>query len=371
MHETMLPIGPYHPALKEPEYFRLFIEGEVIKDAQFRLGYNHRGIEKLLQSKTYIQSVPMIEKICAICNHAHTTCFCEGVERLNDTQIPDRARYIRTITSELERIQSHYLILGTFADSIGYETLFMHIWKERELVMELFELFTGNRVSRILNVLGGVRWDIDKHLEGHIRANVKKLEKYAGELEGTFAKDSLIKARLTGHGVLGKENAKKYCVVGPVARACNIDNDVRKRIPYSAYKEVDFDIPLEDDGDMMARTLVRIREIKESCKIVLDCLNNLPEGKLSVPFTKSVEGEITQRVEAPRGENLHYIITGIDRPKRVRIRPPTYPNIFAIRDLLSGEKIADAPAIILSLDPCFACTDRIAIIDEHGDEMRI
>jgi Ni,Fe-hydrogenase III large subunit len=371
MHETMLPIGPYHPALKEPEYFRLFIEGEVIKDAQFQLGYNHRGIEKLLESKTYIQSVPLIEKICAICNHAHTTCFSEGIEKLNGIEIPARAKYIRTIASELERIQSHYLVLGEFADTIGFETLFMHIWKERELVMELFELFTGNRVSRILNIIGGVRWDIDDHLEGHIRQSIRKIEKYAIGLEDTFAKDSLIKARISGHGVLSKERAKELNVVGPVARASGIAFDVRKELPYSGFADMDFDVIVEDSGDSMARTLVRVREIVESCKIIKQCLDNLPRGKLSVPFSESVIGEITQRVEAPRGEDLHFIITGKDRPSRVRIRPPTYANIAALEDLLAGEKVADAAPIILSLDPCFSCTDRIAIIDEKGDVMRI
>jgi Ni,Fe-hydrogenase III large subunit len=367
----MLPIGPYHPALKEPEYFKLFIEGEVIKEAQFRVGYNHRGIEKLLQSKTYIQSVPLVEKICAICNHAHTTCFCEGIERLNGIEIPDRARYIRTITSELERIQSHYLILGTFADSIGFETLFMHIWKERELVMELFELFTGNRVSRILNEIGGVRWDIDGHLEHHIRENIGKIRRYAESLEDTFGKDSLIKARLSGHGVLDSKAAKRMMVVGPVARASGIGYDVRKAVPYAAFGDVEFNVPVEKSGDMMARTMVKIRELQESCRIIKQCLDDMPKGALNVPFEKSIEGEIVHRVEAPRGENLHYIITGVDRPKRVRIRPPTYANIFCLNEIMKDEKIADAAPIILSLDPCFTCTDRIAIIDEDGREMRI
>ena len=371
MHETMLPIGPYHPALKEPEYFRLFIEGEVIKDAQFRLGYNHRGIERLLQNKTYIQAVPMVEKICGLCNHAHTTCFCEGIERFNHIDVPMRAEYIRTITSELERLQSHYMILGTFADAIGFETLFMHIWRERELVMEMFEAFCGNRVSKMLNVVGGVRWDVDEHIEGHIRENIRKIDKYSKELENTFAKDSLIKARIIGHGVVDRESARKMCVVGPVARASGIDFDIRKIAPDCAYSEIDFDTQLEDSGDCMARTLVRIRELSESCKIIKQCLDRMPKGKLSVPFTKSAPGETTHRVEAPRGENLHYIIMDRERPKRVRIRPPTYPNMFALKEMLVDEKIADAPAIILSLDPCFTCTDRVVVIDEKGGKMVI
>ena len=371
MHETMLPIGPYHPAMKEPEYFRLFIEGEEIRNAEFRLGYNHRGIEGLLEKKTYVQSVPMVEKVCAICNHAHTTCFSEAMEKLNHVDVPARARYIRTIAGELERIQSHCLVLGTFSDAIGFETLFMHIWKERELVMEIFELLTGNRVSRIMNVIGGVRWDIDEHLEHHIRENVRKIEKYANGLEETFMGDSLIKARIKGIGVLSKERAKEFCVVGPMARASGIDFDVRKHLPYSAYGEIDFNVQLEDGGDSMGRSLVRIREIRESCRIIKQCLDKLPKGKLSVPFDKSTTGEVVHRVEAPRGENLHYIIAGREKPRRVRIRPPTYANIFAIKEMLVGERIADAPAIILSLDPCFSCADRIAIIDEEGREMRV
>jgi len=371
MHETMLPIGPYHPSLKEPEYFRLFIEGEVIKNVQFRLGYNHRGIEKLLQEKSYVQAVPTVERLCGICNHAHTTCFCEGIERLNHVEVPPRAEYIRTITSELERLQSHYIVLGALADAIGFETLFMHIWKERELVMETFELFTGNRVTKAMNVVGGVRWDIDSHIEHHIRENIRKVEKYSASLEDTFAKDSLIRARLSGHGVVTKESAKKLKVVGPVARASGVDFDIRKEVEYCAYGDVDFETQVEDAGDCMARTLVRIRELRESCKIIKQCLDKLPKGKLSVPFAKSTPGEITQRVEAPRGENLHYIIADRERPKRVRIRPPTYPNMFAVSEMLVNEKIADAPAIILSLDPCFTCTDRIVVIDEEGREMRI
>lgn len=367
-----LPIGPYHPSLKEPEFFQLFTHGNKIVDVKIRVGYNHKGLEKVVENKTWPQCLPLIERICGICSHVHATCFANGVEKLNKIKIPSRASFIRTLVFELERIHSHLLALGLQAESIGFETIFMHAWKERERIMQIFEALTGNRVTKAMNCIGGVRWDMNKEAADLINDHIPKLRAYAENLYDTF-NSTLIRNRLEGKGALEKARAKELCVVGPVARASGLKKDIRKDLPYNAYPKLRFYLITEQGCDALARNLVRIRELIESCKMVEQLTNNIPDSPLTAIklFTKSKEGTITSRVEAHRGEDLHYIIAQSAKPYRLRIRPPTHANLEALYDMLIGENVADAPAIILSIDPCFSCNDRIAIINEHGVKKRL
>ncbi len=363
--ECLLPIGPYHPVLSEPEYFKIRVEDGRVVEVDFRVGYNHRGIEKILEGRTGQGVVPIVERICGICNFAHTTCFCNAVERIAGVKPPERADWMRTLTAELERVQSHLLWLGLYADAMGFETLFMHIWKEREGVMRIFEEAFGNRVTKGLNTLGGVRWDIKN--EGKIRGVAERIMRYSDELEKEFS-SRLVKSRLEGVGVLERKDAKRLSLVGPVARASGIKFDIRRIMPYNAYRELRPEIYTEKDGDCLARVRVRIFEVRESCRLVLECLEGMPEGKLKTGL-EFRDGETVGRVEAPRGENLHFVSIKEGRIARVRVRPPTFANFSAVPYMLLGERTADIPVVILSIDPCFSCMDRIAVYNERGERI--
>ena len=368
--ETILPIGPYHPALIEPEYFKVHVKGDRVTDVEVNLGYNHKGIEKIFEEKTWPQLLSAVERICGICNAAHETCTACAFEKLNKIRIPERASYIRTITCELERLHSHMLWMGLYAESIGFETLFMHIWKVRERVMEASEEIFGQRVTRAINVFGGVRWDITPKLGRLLGENIEKVEKYIPSLEKTFSRNFLIKKRLKGVGLLSRAKARELCAVGPTARASGIKSDMRKMFPYCAYSDVDFRMVVRNEGDCLSRALARIDELKESCGIIKQCLKNLPGGPIDMgKIWTSREGSATFRVEAPRGEDLHFLMAGKGAPYRLRVRPPTFANVSTLKEMLLGENVANVPAIILSIDPCFSCTDRIAIYNERGKKI--
>ena len=326
----------------------------------------------MFEGNPWPRCLPLVERTCGICSHVHATCFANAIEKLNNIKIPERASYLRTLVFELERIHSHLLILGVQAEAIGFETIFMHAWKERENIMKIFEAFVGARVTKAMNCIGGVRWDMNKETQALINKFIPEIQNYAENLYDTFH-SSLIRNRLENIGILEKKQAKELCVVGPVARASGIRKDIRKDLPYNAYPKLKFKIITEKGCDSLARNLVRIREIIESCKMIMQIMDKLPDGPLTSVklFMKSKPGEIVSRVEAHRGEDLHFIIANEDSPERVRIRPPTHCNLEALPYMLENENIADAPAIILSIDPCFSCNDRIAAINEGGVLKRI
>lgn len=368
--QTILPIGPCHPILAEPEYFKVVVKGDRVVDVDVNLGYNHKGIENIFESKTWPQLLPTVARICGICNTAHTTCTASAFEKLNRIKVPERAAYIRTLTCELERLHSHMLWLGIYADAIGFETLFMHIWKVREKVMEAFEEAYGQRVTRAINTFGGVRWDLPPKIVKLILKNTAEVENYAPKLLDTFSGNPLIKKRLKGKGILSRESARKLCAVGPTTRASGVRYDVRKSLPYCAYKEVGFRVVTRKEGDCWARALARVEELIESCRIIKQCLKSLPKGPINLgKIWSSKEGAITFRVEAPRGEDLHYLIAGEGAPYRLRVRPPTFANVSTLKEMLIGANIADVPLIILSIDPCFSCTDRIAVYNQGGERV--
>lgn len=363
--EAVIPIGPYHPALKEPEFFKLFLDGEKVVNVAIRLGYIHRGIEYLAERKTYNQIPFLVERICGICSNVHPMCFCQAVEEAWRIQIPDRARYIRTIVGELERIHSHLLWAGVAAHIIGYDTLFMHFWKHREPVCELFETLTGNRQNYAMNCIGGVRRDIDpaKH-KALILRTLSQIKPSLERLEKAVTEDPVVRARTENIGVLSIDQARKLCVVGPVARASGLAIDVRKDEPYAAYKEVGVDIKTHTEGDVLSRILVRLREALESIEIVKRAVDAMPEGPIRVEPKEIVPGDGIGKVEAPRGEDIHYVRSnGTDIPERVKIRAPSYMNVPSIVPQITGASLADSSLIIAAVDPCFCCTERIAVVD--------
>ncbi|UCE48447.1 MAG: nickel-dependent hydrogenase large subunit, partial [Phycisphaerales bacterium] len=337
--------------------------------------YSHRGIEKIGDSKlTYNQICFMAERICGICGFIHSTCYCEAVERAAGIEVPVRARYIRTIMLELERIHSHLLWLGIAVHIIGYDTLLMQSWRIREPVMWLCEKISGNRKTYGMNLIGGVRRDIPSVIHDEIIGVIDKIERETVEVTDAVMGDTSLHVRLKNVGMLTQEVARNICTVGPTARGSNIPIDSRVDHPYAAYDRVDFEVAVETGCDIWARTLVRLKETIESIKIVKQCLLEMPAGPIMGEVMEEIPAgrEAICCVEAPRGEALHYVQTGQDnRPYRWRVRAPTYPNLQCVPYIIKGQRIADVPIIIGSLDPCYSCTERMAVVDVNTGEEKV
>ncbi len=359
-HKVVLPIGPQHPSLKEPGSFKITLDGESVERAVVEIGYNHRGIEKACESRNYIQDLYIIERVCGICSHAHTSCFCQAFEDMAGLEVPRRAYYIRGIVGELERLHSHLLWLGVAAHEIGFDTLFMYTWRDRELVLDLLAKIGGNRVNYGINTFGGVRRDLEPELMQEILKICTQLEEkisYYAELAMT---ESTLIARLKGIGVLTPADVERFSAVGPVARAAGILDDIRVIEPYGVYKEIAVNAITDDHCDVYGRTLVRVKEMLESIRLIRLMIQEIPEGPIAVRAPRKLPvGETLRRVEAPRGENIHYIRSnGSDMPDRVRVRAPSEANWHGMSYMLEGFQLADVPIIIAAIDPCYSCTDR-------------
>jgi len=366
-----IPLGPQHPALKEPIRFIFKLDGEIVVGAEPRLGYVHRGVEKLAETRTFIQDVYLAERICGICSAAHTTCFVQAVEELLGIEPPPRAKYIRLIVFELNRIQSHLLWLGILAYEMGFDTLFMYIWRDRERVLDVLEMITGNRVLYAINQIGGVRHDIDDKIAAYMRKALSYLRERTKYYKGIVERDPTINARAVEVGILKKRDAIALCAVGPTTRGSGVKFDIRADDPYAALDEVPFNVVVYDTEDVMARTLVRIDEILESISMIEYALDHMPSGDIRVRVPRVVPaGEAVSRVEAPRGELVYYVRSaGGEKPERVKVRTPTLANIPALCKMLEGAYVADIPVIVASIDPCLACMDRAIFVDVSKEKV--
>jgi len=254
---------------------------------------------------------------------------------------------------------------------VGYDAGFMHAWRIRERVMVAAEVLTGSRKTYGVNTIGGLRFDVDRDRLAKALSSIRAVEGEFTKFLGIFLSVPQVKLRAPGTGVLSRSEARALSVVGPVARASGLYRDVRKDYPYFAYREVSFRVPLYTEGDNMARVLVRVEEVLESIEIIKQLVDRLPGGSIRdrpreiPPLRKAVAA-----VEAPRGEDVHFLITGIRRPYRWRVRAPTYQNIPALRAMLRGAPLADAPLTIASIDPCFSCTDRVVFCDRSSGTCR-
>ena len=360
-NEFKIPFGPQHPALKEPEGFSIALKGEKIMGVEVRLGYNHRGIEKACESRTYVQAMYLVERVCGICSHAHSTCFLQAVEEIAGLQVPKRALYIRTLIGELERIHSHFLWLGVAGHEIGFDTLLMYSWRDREVVMDILAKLTGNRVQYGMNTIGGVRRDVSAEDLKEVLKDVDILEERTKYYTELALKETTIIKRLSGVGVVSHEDAIKLGAVGPTGRASGVDRDTRRDDPYAAYDEVKFDVIVSDKNDVYGRTIVRVLELMESYKIIRQVAANIPEGPIAVKAPRKIpSGEAVSRYEAPRGEDVHYVkANGTEKPERVKLRAPTLANVQAVKHMLKDRYLADMPIVIAAIDPCFSCTDRM------------
>jgi Ni,Fe-hydrogenase III large subunit len=354
-----IPIGPYHLALEEPYKIELECQGETVTGAHIKVGFNFRGIEWLAQRKNITQSIALMERVCGICSNVHSMTFCMALEEIGSIEVPRRAQYVRVIMAELERLHSHLLWTGVAAEQIGFETLFMQIFRFREQVMNLLESISGNRVNYSMNRIGGVNRDV-RDPEA-IRDCVRSVYAIVSEkLIPICTTDESLLRRCTKVGVLTMENALVYGAVGPVARASGVDTDMRRDRPYLAYGDLLFRVPVRTEGDVLARVVVRALEMLESCNIIEQALENMPDGPLHAGNIYSVPGgEAVVRVEAPRGEVFYFVASdGSDTPLRVKVRTPTFMNMPTVVPMVTGNELADVPLVQAAIDPCYSCTDR-------------
>jgi len=368
-NQVIVPIGPQHPSLDEPGCFTITLEGEKVVNAIIGVGYNHRGLEKACESRNYFQNLYIIERVCGICSHTHSTAFCRAVEELTGVTVPARAEYIRVVVAELERLHSHLLWLGTACHEIGYDTMFMYTWRNREKVLDILAAVGGNRVNYGVNTFGGVRRDLDEAIVSAILKTVDTLEDEINHYLEIATTETTLMSRLVGVGRLSHEDAIKFGAVGPVARAAGIMDDIRVIEPYGAYKEIPVKAITDTRADVYGRTVVRILEMLESLSIIRYCLKNLPAGVIAVKVPRRVPaGEVLIRVEAPRGECIHYVRSnGTEMPDRVRVRAPSEANWHGMKHMLEGGYLADVPITIAAIDPCYSCTDRAVAVHSEMD----
>lgn len=373
----VVPIGPIHPALKEPVQFLFEMEGEVVKKADFAPGQTHRGIEWMGMHRNPVQIVHLTDRICGICGVTHSLAFARAVEQIVDIEVPARADYIRVIIAELERIQSHLLWAGVAAHELGFDTLFYLAWRVREESMDVIEYITGNRINYGLVQVGGVRRDIVPDQHPTIKKCLDGYRDLLGKMLNLFLNDTTISIRCKDTGVLTFEKALELSCVGPTARASGVVKDVRVDYPYSAYGDLDISPILPSaygggiNGDVYDRIVVRLLEVAQSVEIIETCLKEMPDGAILwepklpklLSACKKAQGEAVGRHEAPRGECLHYVaMDGHEAPAMWKVKASSYSNLHSWIPMLEGEQLADVPIIVASIDPCLSCTDRVAVV---------
>lgn len=355
---TTVPFGPQHPVLVEPIHLDLVLEDERVLEALPSIGFVHRGLERLAEKKDFNEMVYVAERICGICSFIHSQGYCQGIEALMKIEIPRRAEYLRSIWAEMSRIHSHTLWLGLFADSFGFESLFMESLRLRERLLDIIEETTGGRVIFGVSKIGGVRKNIDSETLKNIIIKLKDLEKCIHNITKVFMNDNSIKRRTVGVGVMTKEQAINLGAVGPTARGSGVNIDLRK-LGYAAYNDFSWEPITENGGDCFSRCVVRCKEIYQSFDMIYQAVSKIPDTAIDVPVKGFPTGEYFSRLEQPRGEVVYYIkADGTKFLSRFRVRTPTFANIPSLLHMLKKCELPDVPVIVLTIDPCISCTER-------------
>ncbi|RJS80524.1 NADH-quinone oxidoreductase subunit D [Candidatus Bathyarchaeota archaeon] len=361
-NEFLLPFGPQHPASGNFQ-LKLKIDGENIVEAEPQVGYLHRGFEKLMEYRTWMQNVMLVERICVLDGGSYEVGYSVAVEKLAGLEPPERAQHLRVIQAELSRIQSHLLNLGLIGGATGFHTIQRITWGDREKILYLLERLTGGRIYHIYSIPGGVRRDLKEEFKKEAVKVLAYMRKRLKTYDELFIENPVFRKRTLDIGKLKAETALENDVTGPNLRASGIKFDVRKSTPYLAYDQLDFEIPTFKEGDAYHRTLVRRMEIEESLNIIEQALKKIPSGAFKVrfaPFATVPEGEAMSFIESARGELcFHMVSSGTNMPYRVKVRGPTFDTILVmLPKILKGAKIADVPVIYWSLDNCPADHDR-------------
>ena len=358
---TVIPFGPQHPVLPEPLHLDLVVEDEKVIEAIPQIGFVHRGLEKLVETRDYNQFVYIAERICGICAFGHSYGYAETVESLMGVEIPKRAEYLRVIWHELSRVHSHILWMGLAADAFGFESLFMHCWRLRERVLDIFEKTTGGRVIFSVVKVGGVVRDIDDGQFAEIKSKLEGIKDDYRQICDAFLKDSSVKNRTVGVGYISKEDALSLSMVGPFLRASGPAYDVRS-LGKGGYGDLsDFQPVTDAQGDCYARVKVRALEVLQSIDIIEEMIAKIPAGDISVPVkgAPAAGAQAANVVEQPRGECYYFARgNGTKYLDRMRMRTPTSQNLAGMTAALKGCDLADVNMIVLTIDPCISCTER-------------
>ncbi|WP_331774727.1 hydrogenase large subunit [Sulfurospirillum sp. 1612] len=370
-----VPLGPLHITSDEAGHFRLYCDGDTIIDADYRLFYQHRGMEKLAENRmNYDQMGFLAERVCGICGYAHAIACIEAAERAVGLEIPQRAQALRVVCLEIERLHSHLLNIGLACEVTGNVTAFMQIFRIREYSMELAQLVTGGRKTYGNVIVGGLRRDISGDEIKKGMALLEIMETQIKEIWDAVMDDKAQIGRWKGVGMLDKQIARDFSPVGPNMRGSGFKRDSRYDHPFDFYQNVDFKVITEDGGDVFARETVRYKELLESLSIIRQCFEMMPAGALMIKSQRLILPEAygVGNVEAPRGENIHWIMHGgSQKVYRWRCRAATYNNWPSLRYQFQGNTIADAALIVCSLDPCYSCTERVTVVDVKNKKSKI
>ncbi|MDA0837728.1 MAG: NADH-quinone oxidoreductase subunit D [Planctomycetota bacterium] len=362
LEEMYLNMGPQHPSTHGVLRLGILLEGEVIIDTIPDLGYLHRGTEKIAEDRDYMQIIHLTDRMDYLSAMNNNTGYVMVVEKLMGQEVPERAEYIRVMMQELNRIASHLLFFGTYGVDMGAVTPFLYGFRERELVLDIFEKVCGARMTHSYMRIGGVAEDLPSGFSEECKDFIDYFLPVLDEYDELLTYNPIFMDRTKGIGKLSKEAAIAYGVTGPMLRASGVPYDLRKDEPYSVYDKFEFDVPTGENGDCFDRYFVRIQEMRESCKIVLQALDMLPPGKHQAKTSRIIKppvGEAYLEVENPRGQLGYYLVSeGEATPYRLHIRPPSFVNLQVLPDLLKGLKIGDVIAVLGSTDIVLGEVDR-------------
>jgi NADH-quinone oxidoreductase subunit D len=360
---VLINMGPQHPSTHGVFRMRVTFDGEVIADLEPVFGYLHRGIEKLAEHKTYLQNIPFTDRLDYLASMSNNLAYCLAVEKLAQIEVPERAEYIRVIMAELMRLSSHLMAVGFFLNDMGaFFTPLLYMYREREKILDLFEMVCGQRLTYNYMRFGGVSQDLPEEFMPALKRFIDAMPGFIDEYDKLLAENEILLARTKGVGVLSAEQAINASTSGPVLRASGVDWDLRRDDPYSIYDRFQFDVITDPRGDNYARYRVRIGEMRQSVRIIEQAMEQIPEGEVCTrvhPAFKPPVGEAYGYLEGPKGELGFYLVSdGSPKPYRFKVRAPTLLNLTVLRDLVVGWKLADAIVTFGSIDICMGEVDR-------------
>lgn len=361
--QYVINIGPQHPSTHGGIHIEATMDGEIISDSIIHIGYDHRGVEKIAESRTYSQFIPYASRLDYLATHLNALGYCQAVEKMLHLQVPERAEYIRVIMCELSRMASHLMFIGSLAIDLGATTGLLYCFREREKIMEMFEMTSGQRLLAAYMRIGGISEDLPEEFFPAVNSFLDGVPSMLDEYNGLLTGNEIFQARLKGIGKLSAQMAMDYGVTGPNLRASGIDYDIRKFEPYSVYDRFDFKVPIGSGGDCWDRYLMRVLEIEESAKIIRQALKDLPEGEIRAKVPKIIKPEkgmeVYHRVESAKGElGFHIISDGGEKPYRLHVRAPSFINLMVLPLISRGEKLQDLITDIATLDPVLGESDR-------------
>ena len=360
--EVILNMGPQHPSTHGVLRVKLKLDGEKVISSECIIGYLHRGVEKIGETRTYAQFAPYVDRTDYVAAVSNGLGYCEAVEKLLGAEAPPRARWVRTILTELQRIASHLLWLGTHALDIGAMTPVFYCFREREEILKIFEKYCGARLTTHAFRIGGLLYETYDGFEEDVKKFCHDFLNRVDEYEELLTENRIWIQRTQGVGILTADDAIAMGASGPVLRGSGVKWDIRKAFPYAAYDQFEFDIPVGENGDTYDRYLVRMQEMRQSHRIVLQAIDSIPSGPIAARIGKVLKpppGEVYHSIEAPKGELGYYIVSdGSTQPYRLRIRPPSFVNLQMLDQMIQGLLVADVVAVIGTLDIVLGEVDR-------------